>query len=353
MDYTVWMCPPPVLLDALVRPDSSLALRALDAAGELTALIPELEAGRGFGQPERHHFDVLAHNLAAVAAADAAMGDGEDGQEFRAQFDWVDIPEALHGEVEGIPLRALIRLGCLLHDVAKPHTATHNDEGQLRFPRHGPRGGELMTIRLPQLGFGPESTGLVTRLIRYHLRPGELVRSWPPTDRAIRRFVQDIDGHVLPLVLVNLADGMATRGPAYTRQNFRRHCGILNYILARAWAASDQEEPPLVAGEDLMAELDLESGRLLGAVLTSVRRAQLEGAISGRDEALAMARMVLARLKAESGRTGPHPEGQAGESPSGRHVEHHLLHRPGGGGLLLHPSPAGAEESEGAAQGRA
>jgi len=351
MAYTVQMRPPQALLDALVLPDSTRALRALDAAGELTALIPELEEGRGFRQPERHYYDVLDHNLAAVAAVDAAMGNGADGRDFREQLAWIDVTQALDREVEGIPLPALIRLGGLLHDVAKPRTATHNDDGQLKFPRHGPHGAELMASRLPQLGFGAESTRLVTRLIRYHLRPGELVKAWPPTDRAMRRFVQDVDGNVLPLMLVNLADGMATRGPGYTRENFRRHCGFLNYILARAWAVASDGEPPLLTGDDLLAELDMESGRLLGAVLTSVRRAQLEGVISGRDEALAMARMVLANLKAEPGHTGLYPEGQAGESPNGRHVEHHLLHRPGGGGLLFHSAAAGAQESEGAAQG--
>jgi hypothetical protein len=50
-----------------------------------------------------------------------------------------------------------------------------------------------------------------------------------------------------------------------------------------------------VTGDDLIAELGLSGGRLLGAVLTSVRHAQLEGQIRTRDEALALARDVLTR----------------------------------------------------------
>jgi hypothetical protein len=38
----------------------------------------------------------------------------------------------------------------------------------------------------------------------------------------------------------------------------------------------------------------------VGRVLTSVRRSQLEGAISNRDEALALARTVLAELGTET-----------------------------------------------------
>ncbi|MGH2610794.1 MAG: HD domain-containing protein, partial [Tepidiformaceae bacterium] len=188
--------PKPELFDALSAPDATSALRDLDSRSVLTRLIPELEAGRGFKQPELHYYDVLDHNLAAVAAFDATTSETADSAELRAAIGWVDVDESLSRRVDGHSLRALTRLACLLHDVAKPETATIIDD-RLRFPRHGPRGAELMAERLPVLGFGDEATSLVSKLIRYHLRPGELVRNWPPSDRAVRRFVSDLDGHVL------------------------------------------------------------------------------------------------------------------------------------------------------------
>jgi hypothetical protein len=289
----------PRLADALNAPDATGALRDLDTSSALTALVPELEAGRRFKQPELHYYDVLDHNLAAVAAFDAVASETADGAELRAAVAWVDLDESLARSVDGHSLRGLTRLACLLHDVAKPHTATMVD-GRLRFPRHGPTGAEMMAERLPALGMGEEATTLVCKLIRYHLRPGELIRNWPPTDRAVRRFVTDLDGHVLPLLLVNLADGMATRGPGYTRENFRRHCTFVNYVVARSWAAfEDTPEPPLLNGDDLIRELDLQSGRLLGAILTSLYRAQSDRIITDRDEALAYARSVLATLPAD------------------------------------------------------
>ena len=291
------MEPPPRLLDALLGSKAFPALRELDLAGELTALVPELEAGRGFTQPDLHFYDVLDHNMAAVAALDAALGDGEDNKELREALAWIDLDGSLDRKIEGIPLVVLTRLAALLHDVAKPATAISED-GRLRFPRHGPRGAELMRERLPALGFGPTATDFVARMIRYHLRPGELIKNWPVSDRAVRKFVADLDGHILPLMLVNLSDGMATKGPGYTRENYRRHVTFVNYVTARAWAASEEGEPPLLTGDDLIAELDLPGGRLLGAVLTSVRRAQLEGAVSTKPEALALARSVLETLKA-------------------------------------------------------
>ena len=280
---------------ALTAPVALPELRDLDRRGELGRLLPELETGRAFKQPELHYYDVLEHNLSAVGAFDAAAGETPEGAELRAEISWLDFDASFAGELDGVPVLALSRLATLLHDVAKPATAIF-DDGRLRFPRHGPRGAELMRERLPELGFGPAATDFVARLIRNHLRPGELVKNWPVSDRAVRKFVSDIDGHVIPLMVLNLADGWATRGPGYTRENFRRHCTFVNYVAARAYAANDEGEPLLVTGDDLIAELDLPGGRLLGAVLTSVRRAQLEGAVSTKPEALALARSVLETL---------------------------------------------------------
>jgi poly(A) polymerase len=291
------MVEPSVLFAALESDAPAEALRALDRDGALCELIPELEAGRGFVQPELHHFDVMNHNLAAVEAFERTIGDGWHGERIRELTRWFDLDASLEGKVDGIPVVVLTRLACLLHDVAKPATATRDDDGRLRFPRHGPEGALLMKERLPGLGVGATATDLIARLIRQHLRPAELVRNHPATDRAVRKFTADVEGHVLPLMLLNLADGWATRGPSYDTANFERHCNFLNYVVARSWAATEKGEAPLVSGEDLMQELPLQSGRLLGAVLTSIRRAQEQREVSTRAEALELAW----RLFAETG----------------------------------------------------
>ncbi|MFN0148178.1 MAG: HD domain-containing protein [Dehalococcoidia bacterium] len=302
------MSPPAGLLAALADPDPAGALRDLDADGRLTPFFPELEAGRGFVQPVRHHYDVLGHNLAAVAALGDALGLSSAGVALRETLGWMDMDEALGGEIDGLPVRLLLRLSTLLHDVGKPAQATYVD-GALKFPRHGPRGAEMMRERLPELGFGPAATDFVARMIRYHLRPGELVKAWPPTDHAIRRFVNDLDGRVLPLMLVNLADGWATRGPGYTEENFRRHCGFVNYVAARAWAVVQPGDPPLVTGEELMTTFDLEGGRTLGTVLKAVRAAQDGGHVRDREAALALARELLADGRPDDAAT-PHTHGR-------------------------------------------
>ncbi len=283
------------ILAALSGHDAADALRDLDARGALTEAIPELEAARGFEQPALHHYDVLGHSIATVAAFDEATGAGSRGQYLRETTDWFDLGASLATSVDGVPLMTLLRLACLVHDVAKPATATMMD-GRLRFPRHGQEGERMMRARLPELGLGPDATDLVARLIREHLRPAELVRNHPATDRAFRKLSADARGHVAGLMLLHLSDGWGTRGPGYTWEQFERHCTFLNYVVARAWLVTRPGPAPLVNGEDLMREPGMDSGRLLGAVLTSIHRAQLAGDITSRDEALAMARDAMHHL---------------------------------------------------------
>ncbi|MCH7809920.1 MAG: CCA tRNA nucleotidyltransferase, partial [Chloroflexi bacterium] len=52
--------------------------------------------------------------------------------------------------------------------------------------------------------------------------------------------------------------------------------------------------PKLVSGHDLMRELGLEPGALLGVLLEAVREAQAAGDVSTQEEALALARQRLA-----------------------------------------------------------
>ena len=72
-----------------------------------------------------------------MAALDSVLAPGDANAELREALAWLDLDASLAMSVAGLPLLVLTRLACLVHDVAKPATATLV-EGRLRFPRHGP-----------------------------------------------------------------------------------------------------------------------------------------------------------------------------------------------------------------------
>ena len=95
-----------------------------------------------------------------------------------------------------------------------------------------------------------------------------------------------------------LADQLDTVGPNVSREGFRAHVAVVSHILQLRFADEGVTSPPkLVSGDDLMRELGLEPGALLGELLEAVREAQAGGDVSTREEALELARRRLAETE--------------------------------------------------------
>jgi poly(A) polymerase len=71
---------------------------------------------------------------------------------------------------------------------------------------------------------------------------------------------------------------------------------MLDGMLTRylAWQRQQRRAPRLLDGDELMAELALEPGPLVGNLLDAIAEAQAEGTISTREQALDLARRALA-----------------------------------------------------------
>jgi len=106
------------LLAIVALASGGATMRRLDALGLLRAVFPEVEAMRRTTQPRPHRFDVLEHSLRAVAGVDRALADlsafGDAAEALAAH-----LAEPVGG---GVTRAQLLRLGALLHDVAKPET---------------------------------------------------------------------------------------------------------------------------------------------------------------------------------------------------------------------------------------
>ena len=126
-----------------------------------------------------------------------------------------------------VPIGTLLRLGCLLHDVRKPTSAT-TKIGRLVFPKHGIPNFKLIYPRLEKIGLRSNAIQFVGLLIRYHLRAELLTRSWPSNEQAIESFNRDIDGWILPILLGQLADGITTKWPYQTLNKHYSHCKSTN-----------------------------------------------------------------------------------------------------------------------------
>ena len=286
------------LLRLLSLDGAAQSVRRMDRLGLLGALIPELEACRDVEQPTSHFWDVLEHSIQTVGALEfiTEVGDWAYGNEdmrecvpsqpeFRSYLDDAVSPEASHA--------TLIKLACLLHDVAKPQTKTLTESGRARFLGHTKEGAQLSRQILRRLRFSQQEAAYIQMLVHDHLRPAQISTEGLPSNRAVYRFFRDTGDAGFGVLYLALADYLACRGPLYTMREWTEVCELTDYII-KEHARQEQTVKPsrLVDGNTIMDLLGIQPGPTVGRILNAVIEAQVSGEVTTREEALHLAREI-------------------------------------------------------------
>lgn len=288
------------LLRMLALPGSADLLRYIDRLGLLTSLIPELEHMRGVEQPKEHYWDVLEHSLETVGTIEFVLRESTwryGSIELLVVTPWSEeLMEHFDAEVaHGSTRRVLLKLGGLLHDIAKPATKTV-DGGRVRFLGHTKQGAAMAAAIMERLRFSNREVRFVESLVYHHLRPVQMANGGLPTSRAIYRFFRDTEGAGIDILFLALADFLATRGPEVDMEEWKQHNHLVSYVLAEYQKQQNVVLPfKLIDGHDLIRIFGLKPGRLIGELLNEVREAQVAGEVTSREEALELVRRSLAK----------------------------------------------------------
>ncbi|MEE8419172.1 MAG: HD domain-containing protein [Dehalococcoidales bacterium] len=288
------------LLRLLAVPGAGIFVAYLDKLGLLTVIFPEMEQAKGVKQPGEHFWDVFHHSLRTVSATDFLLGEGEwefGGDEVRAAIPGMEI-EADYFEQEvgkGSTRKSLLRLAALLHDVSKPAKKTIEAGGRMRFLGHAADGAAVAAERLAALRFSVKEINLVEALILHHLRPTQMSNDGLPSNRAIYRYFRDTDEAAVDILLLSLADHLASRGPDLDPAAWREHTRLVDYVIRQRIEKEKIIIPPkLVSGYDIMNILGGSAGPVVGKTLEVVREAQAAGEVVTRQDALAFVEKLLA-----------------------------------------------------------
>jgi len=295
-------------------------LQQLDEFGLLLHVVPELESLKGVAQSPPHRFDVWRHTLLVVdtlegvVAAVTERGDGLPtlaGVPPAAWGDLVrvlgqfagDVSAHLAVEVSGGRDRALLlKLAALLHDVGKPETWSPGEDGRIHFYGHESVGARMAAERLRELRFSRDEVRQVRVMIEQHLRPAHLARAEKVTRRAVYRYFRAANDVGVEVVLLSLADHLATWGPGLQERFWSRRLEVAEALLTHYFEHYEEtvSPPPLVTGHDLMAALGLKAGPEIGRLLESLREAQAAGEVRTRTEALELARRLWSESAASA-----------------------------------------------------
>lgn len=277
------------LVRVLRSPDPVGGLELLAALDAERFVLPELTALRGVEQNRYHHADVHGHTLEVLEAAvrlsgapGEVLGDDALDEPVRALLD-----EPLG---DGLTRGDGLRLGCLLHDAAKPATQIRGDDGAVAgFPGHDRLGADVARSALERLRASEKVRAHVAALAREHLQLGWLVKH-APLDRG-RRF--DLFTRTEPVevdvCLLSVCDRLATRGRKGDEAT-AAHLALARDVLpaAFAWRAGEGSPPPLIRGDDLARAVGREPGPWLADALREVARARYVGDVGTAQDAVAL-----------------------------------------------------------------
>ena len=305
------------LAKLLAQPNAFEGVRQMDELELLSQVLPEVAALRGVEQSGPHHWPVLEHTLlvltalerildASVQHPDEAVGIIEETG--APAFVWSDMARALADFQAKLathltwplgderPALVALKLATLLHDCAKPQTRTVDARGRTHFYEHENMGASIAAERVRALRFTNVEVERVRVVIANHMRPQQLADAREGvTRRAAYRFFRDVREAGVDVLLLALADHIATHGPDVQPERWGRRIKATGELLAEYWArlAEDVAPLPLVSGHDLMSELGLPPGKRIGELLEAIREAQAAGEIATREAALALARKAM------------------------------------------------------------
>lgn len=274
-------------------------LALLDELGVTAAVLPELEALRGVEQGPNHHLDVHGHTLAVLAHTLEVEADLERFAGERADQVAALLAEPLADELSR---GTALRFGALFHDIGKPATRSERD-GFVGFRGHDSAGAEIVGAICRRLRASRRLTQHLRALTEHHLRLGFLVPEMPLSRRRVHEYLRATEPVGVDVTLLTVADRLSARGmgPIASPQMVEAHLTLAREMVAAAldWRR-DGPPVPLLRGDELTAELGIDSGPELGRVLAELEAAQYAGEVTDRAAALEHARNWMVWFAEES-----------------------------------------------------
>lgn len=287
-------------------------LLELERLGLLCTIIFELEPLRELEQPPPHRFGVLKHSLQTCGALEALLslvGDTGSGskaegmQELGEELELGGLPDYAEKIREHLttvisdarPRLVALKMTALLHDVGKSEACSVDKQGIVRFFGHEVTGSRIAGEALQRLRFSGAETRLAELVVRNHMRPLTLARQARVSARAAYRFFRDTGDAGVDVLLLALADHLATYAPEIEGSGWQRLVHLVTRMLAYYWdrEAESAKAPALMDGRDLLERFELEPGPQIGKLLEAVREAQAVGEIRTRSEAMALVRNLI------------------------------------------------------------
>jgi tRNA nucleotidyltransferase/poly(A) polymerase len=281
------------MLKMFSTPNAYLTVKEMDKDGFLDVVFPEAATLRRCATGYYGKGGVLKHSIDSIGCYEDVI------KKLSSWFPRVHkkIREHLRESVSGHPRSAHLKWALLLHDLGKPATAKMRD-GRLRFFEHEHAGANDVLKMASRYRWSNMEASRYERLVRNHMRAGNLANHDVLTDKAIHRYFRDLADDGIGMLLVSLGDHLTYVSPKMRGKKRTSHEKVTVQMINRFYTAREKVLPPkLLNGNDVMKTFRLEPSPYIGELLQAITDAQTDGKVKTKDDALAFLKTYVKSKK--------------------------------------------------------
>lgn len=256
-----------------------LALLKLDECGLLEEIFPIYKEVKKIPPNSHHHLDLIHHLIESVRQVQMIYE--KSSEEVKNYLETIK-----YGSVQEL---AFLKLATFLHDIGKPSCWTiEEDTLRHRFIKHDEIGSKLVIPILKDLKFSKKQIQYVQTLIKYHIYPSSMVSAEDVTDKAFMKFYRKMEGYVIDIIILAMADRLSARGEKITEDIVNKNINALTKLLNDYLEMRKNIKPleKLLDGRDIMELLKIKQGPQLGEIINALKEAQISGNVTTKEEAI-------------------------------------------------------------------
>jgi len=278
----------------MVSPRAYPAFMAMNAAGLIEWIMPELYEGHGVSQPSFHHLDVLQHNLFTLDSLERIIANPKDF--FPSRY------EVVEQYLDETKTLTAVKWAALFHDAGKPaaRDVLPDKDNRIIFHGHDEEGRQKLEEFAERLKWSRTNRDLVSRLIAMHMHPFHLCNTLRSegvlSERAQLKICRKAGDHLVGLFLIAMADCLAGQGEDKVDTIEDELASLFELVetINREKVIPVLTGPKLLTGHDLIDRLGISPGPEFRELLEAVDLAVIEGKVRDRDGALDLVRKLVA-----------------------------------------------------------
>jgi putative nucleotidyltransferase with HDIG domain len=286
------------------------SVRILDMLSAFDYLLPEVGLLKGVVQSQPHITDAWNHTLDVLSRLESILDvlrteyNPDKADNLTLGLAVIKLGRYRNHLTEHLnnalnperPHRGLMFLAGLYHDVGKQATRSVESGGKVSFIGHEQTGSQLARKRGQALRLSNLEIDRLVSIVSHHMRPSLLShQDEPPTRKAVYHFFRDTGAAGVDICILSLADMLATYGSTLPQERWTRHLDVVQTMLGAWWDEREEFIFPaaLINGQELMEELELEPGPMVGYLLEAIREAQINREVQDKGEAISLVKKIL------------------------------------------------------------